>query len=203
MPDFKEFVREAVESLHLSSDRQDKVIGELGDQIEEVYVSILEEGFSGDAAWRELQTRIPPLPELVQELLAVEPVLTTGLRRQLRTQSARSNNRVGLFLESGLWVDLRAAFRQLAKNRMFVLVALITLSICLGANAAIFTIVDQVLLNPLSVVPDSSRIILVANQFSNLGGNLPGETSSARNYYQRQQVMKAFSTQAMFKSVDL
>ena len=49
----------------------------------------------------------------------------------------------------GLLQDLRFAFRLFWKDRAFALTTILTLAICIGANAAIFTVVRSVLLRPL------------------------------------------------------
>ena len=55
------------------------------------------------------------------------------------------------FLDS-LWRDLRFGLRQLRRNPAFTAVAVITLALGIGANTAIFTLVDAVMLKSLPVV---------------------------------------------------
>jgi predicted permease len=64
--------------------------------------------------------------------------------------------------------DLKFAFRQLVKNPGFTAVAVLTLALGIGANTAIFSVVDQLLVRPLPV-PQPDRLALLG-QLNDRGG---------------------------------
>ncbi|HLY41884.1 MAG TPA: ABC transporter permease [Terracidiphilus sp.] len=59
-----------------------------------------------------------------------------------------------------LWHDLRFGVRMLVKQPAFALVSLATLALGIGANTAIFTVVDATLIRPLPF-PNANRIVMV------------------------------------------
>jgi predicted permease len=69
-----------------------------------------------------------------------------------------------------LWQDVRFAFRTLKKSPIFVVVAILSLALGIGANTAIFTLVDQVLLRLLPV-KDPQQLVLFWGRGQHYGSN--------------------------------
>lgn len=67
-----------------------------------------------------------------------------------------------------IWSDLRYATRNLVKQPAFALVAVLTLGLGIGANTAIFSVINAVLLRPLPY-PDADRIMVVEESNTTTG----------------------------------
>lgn len=97
-----------------------------------------------------------------------------------------------------LWQDVRYGIRQLRKARGFTLIAVLTLALGIGANTAIFTVVNTIFLHPLPVHdPDHLMGIFTTDQRNRGGLNtfLPISQPNAKDVAERSQ---SFSNVMMF-----
>ena len=79
-----------------------------------------------------------------------------------------------------IWKEAGFAARRLVRSPAFSAAAVLTLALAIGANAAIFAVVQRVLLNPLPY-PDSDRLVDVDHGSERL--NLPSGLGITRGYY--------------------
>jgi predicted permease len=91
--------------------------------------------------------------------------------------------------------DLRFAFRQLRKAPAFTVTTLATVAICLGANLAIFGVVNSILLRPLPF-PQSDQLVTIYNTYPKAG--VENDGASITNYYERRGNIPAFSSLSLY-----
>jgi predicted permease len=90
-----------------------------------------------------------------------------------------------------LWQDIRYAARTLAKNPALAVITILTLALGIGANTAIFSLVNSILLRPLPGVQDASRLAVLG--FRQKDGPLQNNFSIAEYRDLRDQAKGPFS----------
>ena len=98
----------------------------------------------------------------------------------------------------GITMDLRYALRSLRTNAGYTLAGVLTLGLGIGAAAAVFTVVDGVLLRPLPYT-DPSRLTMVwiSSSMAQGGGELP---LSSGLYVEARDAVKGLTPIAAFRS---
>jgi predicted permease len=92
--------------------------------------------------------------------------------------------------------ELTYATRLLRKTPGFTIVAILIVTLCLGANLTIFAVMNSVLLRPLPF-PEAGRLVTLFNTYPKAGVDRDG--SSLTNYYERRGHIPAFSSLSIYR----
>jgi putative ABC transport system permease protein len=99
---------------------------------------------------------------------------------------------------NGLWRDIRFGLRMLAKNPAFTAIAVLTLALGIGANTAIFSVIDAALLRPLPY-PDADRIVVLFQ----LDETKQREIPAPADYLDFKRLSNSFENLAAFRGVPM
>ena len=88
--------------------------------------------------------------------------------------------------------DARLAIRGLRRSPLFATVAILSLALGIGANTAIFTLIDQILLRKLPVARPT-ELVMLYQQAANMGSNMGPRMHSYPLYQDLQQKAEALS----------
>jgi putative ABC transport system permease protein len=190
MPDFRRFVRHQLAALPLSPEREQKIVDEWSAQLEEIYDALRADGLSADAAWDELQRQLPDWRALGRELVEGGAARARDRRDTHRPPQARER------LTFGVVGDVTAALRISLKSRSYTAAVVFTLATCLGVSAAIFAVVDAVLLRPLPV-PEPHRIVGLGDVYPTI---TPDDilANDVPSYFDRLAALTTLEAQGMF-----
>jgi predicted permease len=88
--------------------------------------------------------------------------------------------------------NLRYALRGLRRSPLFASVAILSLALGIGANTAIFTLIDQILLRKLAV-QDPDEMVMVYQRANNMGSNMGSRMNSYPLFQDLQQKAAPFA----------
>jgi len=97
---------------------------------------------------------------------------------------------------SPYWHDLRLAVRGLRRDKGFTATALLTFALCIGANVALFAVVNAVLVRPLPY-PNPDQLVAIYNRYPKAGVERSGV--SVPHYLERRAGVEGFAEAGAFR----
>src|ERR1043165_8311320 len=185
MPDFKAEIRARLAELRLPPVREAEIAEEFSQHLTDQYEAAINRGDSEEevrhAVFQELNEFVN------RELERVE-------RRAPANTVVPGREGKGNIL-ADLGQDLRFGLRTLVKNPGFTIVAVIALALGIGANSAIFSVVNAILLRPLPYKsPD--QLVAIWEEARHLG--FPKDTPSPANFLDWRQQSTVFDGMSAF-----
>lgn len=187
MPEWKLEIRKHLAGLNLGPEREAEIIEELSDHLQQRYEELSARGAEQKEAFREVLAEID-WGNFVPELQASESTAERDVVAEGTTPSGH--------LFSDFAKDLRFALRMLRKSPGFAAVAVLTLALGIGANTAVYTVVDSLILNPLPVEKISTLVAVNSTQAKNAGRSGDLQAISYLNLKDIRERTHAFSNLA-------
>jgi putative ABC transport system permease protein len=159
MPDFKPAIRERLQDTQLAPARELEIIDEFEQHLADRYDELLAEGATAADAYQGALTELDGT-DFTRELQRAQ---------RLHAEPVAPGTEGGMLLSS-FWQDVRYAVRTLRNTPGFAVVAVLSLALGIGANTAIFQLLDSVRLRMLPVKdPQELALVRIADRTSARG----------------------------------
>jgi putative ABC transport system permease protein len=160
------YVRARLRLPHLRPEREAEAVEELAQQLDDLCRDAIATGADDEAVRALVDQHIPDWARLSDELMHADARRAVAVTQRLEDHLLASPSSRWRRNVSGLLGDLLYSARALRKQPAFAVTSVMTLALGIGAVAALFSIVNALLLQPLPF-HDSDRLVRLTSLRSN------------------------------------
>ena len=162
MRDWEQYVRTHLSLPGLAHERETRILRELSTQLEDFYRDAVARGMTEPEADAYARMQITDWTQLAATLTDVDRPHARGHldRWSDRLDDHAREKRGRWLMAADLWQDVRYASRRLVAQPGFTIVVVLTLALGIGANTAVFSLIDTLLLESLPVDHPGELVLL-------------------------------------------
>ena len=154
MADWRQVVRRRLAELRLTPAAEAELTDEIAQHLEDLYRDLQGGGATPEAAYARTISELDDIGDLRRGI--------ERSQRMPRHEAVPAGDAISSTWMNDLQRDLRYTGRAMRSNPVFVLFVVVVLGLGIGANTAVFTVINTLLLNPMPVAAPSELVAVAS-----------------------------------------